>query len=755
MANVVKIVVEAIDKTKVGLNTPLNSLKNIQLAAKALTPVFKAMGVAAGVALAKFAKDSVTAAEEMRRMNNTMLVATGTMELAAQEMGFVGDTANELGLEFKALAKGYAGIAAASKGTALEGEGVRSVFEGVSTAMSALSLSADDTRGVMTALQQIISKGTVSSDELKQQLGERLPGAIQIASRAMGVTTEELSKMLEQGKIVASEFLPKFAAEMKRTFGPAAREGAKSFTANINRLKNSMFQLMVAAGNELLPEINQLTKAFVDFISEGKNGINTVTGMVTVMRTLKEVAIGVMGSFMILGTAIGVSLAAGANKLSKNIDRYKLLAELAASIAKEELMERTGGVAPIDKNKFYYERVKLQKDFNDKHNVEIQVWKAIAEEIERVDKLLSGRDTSAPKTTDTPKTTNETVTELAAPSGEPLTKPQLSAFASISKAHDKAFLSERGLLEKTFVLKSDALEKELGQTALGLDAQKKLQDLFFNDLKELGIKDLEEKREASIAIAGLQIEADEAERERLTALSEFRFELGLAGLDAETEQAAIAKELRDQQFEEDMARIDKLASSKEEKRVLENAAKKAFETQEAKDSATLAKNKQTILNQQVGATGAAFGNMAAASAVFFGKESAAYKVFAIGQAIASTYLAANYALATPAPWPLPQMFAAAAVVSGLANVAQISGIAHGGLTEVPSDQTFLLKQGERVLSPDQNEDFTEFIDGGGGGGGGGNGMIDLTINIDGQPLYSGISKASRDGRFTISARAVA
>jgi tape measure domain-containing protein len=746
MANVVKIVVEAIDKTKVGLNTPLNSLKNIQLAAKALTPVFKAMGVAAGVALAKFAKDSVTAAEEMRRMNNTMLVATGTMELAAQEMGFVGDTANELGLEFKALAKGYAGIAAASKGTALEGEGVRSVFEGVSTAMSALSLSADDTRGVMTALQQIISKGTVSSDELKQQLGERLPGAIQIASRAMGVTTEELSKMLEQGKIVASEFLPKFAAEMKRTFGPAAREGAKSFTANINRLKNSMFQLMVAAGNELLPEVNQLTKAFVDFISEGDNGINTVTGMVTVMRTLKEVAIGVMGSFMILGTAIGVSLAAGANKLSKNIDRYKLLAELAASIAKEEFMERTGGVAPIDTDKFYYERVKLQKDFNDKHNVEIQVWKAIAEEIERVDKLLSGRDTSAPKTTDKDVWMgNKPDLPGGGDKGRILEPENVEAPSKAeSKMVDSVLKEHKRLTES----KADFLFIEHNaRKAAAIDTIKNAEDLTetLSNLNGIFAVNSEE------IIAA----ADEAERERLTALSAFKSELAIAGLDAETEQAAIAEELRDQQFQEDMARIDKLAASKEEKRVLENAAKKAFETQEAKDSATLAKNKQTILNQQVGATGAAFGNMAAASAVFFGKESAAYKVFAIGQAIASTYLAANYALATPAPWPLPQMFAAAAVVSGLANVAQISGIAHGGLTEVPSDQTFLLKQGERVLSPDQNEDFTEFIDGGGGGGGGGNGMIDLTINIDGQPLYSGISKASRDGRFTISARAVA
>ena len=49
----------------------------------------------------------------------------------------------------------------------------------------------------------------------------------------------------------------------------------------------------------------------------------------------------------------------------------------------------------------------------------------------------------------------------------------------------------------------------------------------------------------------------------------------------------------------------------------------------------------------------------------------------------------------------------AALGAGLGTTAA----AHGGLTNVPKEQTYLLDKGERVLSPNQNKDFTNFIGG--------------------------------------------
>lgn len=60
----------------------------------------------------------------------------------------------------------------------------------------------------------------------------------------------------------------------------------------------------------------------------------------------------------------------------------------------------------------------------------------------------------------------------------------------------------------------------------------------------------------------------------------------------------------------------------------------------------------------------------------------------------------------------PALGAAAAGVvlgAGAAYGAKVAGIAHGGLTNVPDESTYLLQKNERVLSPKQNQDFTNYI----------------------------------------------
>ena len=54
-----------------------------------------------------------------------------------------------------------------------------------------------------------------------------------------------------------------------------------------------------------------------------------------------------------------------------------------------------------------------------------------------------------------------------------------------------------------------------------------------------------------------------------------------------------------------------------------------------------------------------------------------------------------------------------AIAVTAANIAGIQGAAHGGLTNVPAEGTFLLDKGERVLSPSQNKDFTASLKPGG------------------------------------------
>lgn len=190
----------------------------------------------------------------------------GDLRRAAEELAFVRRVASELGLELQSTAELYGKLQAASKGTRLEGEQTREIFLALAKAATVYNFSTAELQGALTAIQQIISKGKVSAEELRGQLGERLPGAVQIAARALGITTQELDKLLEKGELIAEDFLPKFARQLERELGSAAQQAAQGTQQAINRLTTASQDLKkelsdAGAGNVALSLINGLRDA--------------------------------------------------------------------------------------------------------------------------------------------------------------------------------------------------------------------------------------------------------------------------------------------------------------------------------------------------------------------------------------------------------------------------------------------------------------------------------------------------------------
>jgi len=211
------------------------------LSLRAILPgVFGAASIAGVVS---FTHSLVEAGLAAQRVRQGLAFATGGAEAGAQSYQRLRATVYELGLELNSTAGSYMRFQAASQGTALQGQQAEHIFRAVAGATTVLGLSAAETNGVFQALQQMMSKGSVQAEELRGQLGERLPGAFQIAARAMGVTTGELGKMLESGSVAAADFLPKFAAEMERTFAGALPAATKSAQSEINRFSSAWTEM--------------------------------------------------------------------------------------------------------------------------------------------------------------------------------------------------------------------------------------------------------------------------------------------------------------------------------------------------------------------------------------------------------------------------------------------------------------------------------------------------------------------------------
>ncbi len=147
-------------------------------------------------------------------------------------------------MDVKAVGLQFAQLSAAARESSLTTTQLENVFVGVATASVALGLSSEQTTGAMRALQQMMSKGTVQAEELRGQLGERIPGAFGLAAKAMGVTTKALGKMLEQGQVLADELLPKLATEFISTFGVQAQAAATGLLGEYNKLITAISTLL-------------------------------------------------------------------------------------------------------------------------------------------------------------------------------------------------------------------------------------------------------------------------------------------------------------------------------------------------------------------------------------------------------------------------------------------------------------------------------------------------------------------------------
>ena len=72
-------------------------------------------------------------------------------------------------------------------------------FVGVAAGIRGTGGSLEQLDSALLATTQVFAKGKVSAEELRQQIGERLPGAFSLFAESMGMTPQELDKALEKG----------------------------------------------------------------------------------------------------------------------------------------------------------------------------------------------------------------------------------------------------------------------------------------------------------------------------------------------------------------------------------------------------------------------------------------------------------------------------------------------------------------------------------------------------------------------------
>lgn len=167
--------------------------------------------------------------------------------------------------------------------------------------------------------------------------------------------------------------------------------------------------------------------------------------------------------------------------------------------------------------------------------------------------------------------------------------------------------------------------------------------------------------------------------------------------------------------------------------------------------------KMQVYSQIAGMTGQVFSDMTALLEKSVGKSNALYKTMflaskaaSIAQAIVNTEEGATKALAQGGAYG--SVLAGVIRATGYASVGimaaqTITGMAHDGIASIPEEGTWLLNKGERVLNPQDNQAFTNFINEGG--------SRNPTVNVYTLPGQTATATQNDDGSLDIRIQQVA
>lgn len=193
---------------------------------------------------------------------------------------FAASFAHQIGQNYTDTMKQYSNFAAGAQPT-LGFQGTQEFYKNAAMFARIRGATDEDLKGIMVAFQQMASKGKVQAEELRGQLGDRLAGAVQLFADAIGKTPQELDKMMQDGKLLAQDVLPKVSERMAELVKQAGGMNAvsKQTATSMGQAKAMWDNTLVALFNNSSDGISQLSNSVAMFL-QGSMGTTEALGVV-------------------------------------------------------------------------------------------------------------------------------------------------------------------------------------------------------------------------------------------------------------------------------------------------------------------------------------------------------------------------------------------------------------------------------------------------------------------------------------------
>jgi tape measure domain-containing protein len=266
--------------------------------------------LAVGKIILDLAPASIEVAANFENLERRIKFTSGSISEGAKNIAFLRSEAKRLNVDLSQTLESGSKFFQATKDTPIEGYQSRQIVSAVTQASAVYGLDLDKQQRTFTALEQMSGKTVVSQEELRQQLAEAIPNASQIAANAYGTTTQSMNQLLSTGRVLAEDFLPKFAQQLKAQTSSGVGDAVNSSVAITNKFNNSLIELQESIGKTLLPFRNFSLSVFA-------SGIDLVTKNLQLLKSVLLITLIKLGSpvWLMFATYLkGILFSAGGAK---------------------------------------------------------------------------------------------------------------------------------------------------------------------------------------------------------------------------------------------------------------------------------------------------------------------------------------------------------------------------------------------------------------------------------------------------------
>ena len=108
------------------------------------------------------------------------------------------------------------------------------------------------------AFQEMAGRGVISLQNLRRQLGQDIPGSVELMARALNLTVAQLDQKVQSGTLNSAHALTLLADEFDRTYGGATGRLLQTFDGRISQITSTLQRLALVAGGTVRPSLTGL-----------------------------------------------------------------------------------------------------------------------------------------------------------------------------------------------------------------------------------------------------------------------------------------------------------------------------------------------------------------------------------------------------------------------------------------------------------------------------------------------------------------